>query len=178
LISISEVSKREFLDAISTAFDWILFSDVGFTVRGGPSTHNPELLAVWDSTIKGLPTRASLNVYRPEVSALGNSVLLLQKLFNVIWPLLFIFSLLSLLTLRNVVRRGREIHVISLISFAGALLFVAQLALLESSSGMYLTIGRQLYLLPAFPFIILLMSTELSRIFSVISEKMHRFNKP
>lgn len=173
LIPISEVSKREFLDANSTAFDWVLFPDVGSTVRGGPSTLDPKLLAVWDSTVKGLPTRGVLNVYRPEVTALGNSVLLLQKLFNVIWPLLFIISLLSLVVLR----KAREIRIISIISFGGALLFVAQIALLEASSGMYLTIGKTLYLLPVFPFMLLFMSTESSRIFSAIRVRFKNIDK-
>ena len=70
-----------------------------------------------------------------------------------------------------------EIRMISIISFVGALLFVAQIALLEASSGMYLTIGKQLYLLPEFPFIILLMSTEASRVFSVFRERVDNLKK-
>lgn len=177
VVSLSEISKREFVDAYSTAFDWIVFSDIGSTVRGGVSTHNPEQLAVWDSTVKGLPSRVALNVYRPEVTALGNSVLLVQRLFNVIWPLIFILSSFSLIALRNVIRQGREIRIISLISFGGALLFVFQLALLEASSGMYLTIGKQLYLLPVFPFVLLFISTESSRMFFVISERVKNLHK-
>jgi hypothetical protein len=71
-----------------------------------------------------------------------------------------------------VLRKAREIRMISIISFGGALLFVAQIALLEASSGMYLTIGKTLYLLPVFPFMLLFMSTESARVFSIINERL------
>jgi hypothetical protein len=68
--------------------------------------------------------------------------------------------------------RIHGLQLISLISIFGIILFIGQLALLEASSGMYLTIGKGLYLLPAFSYLLLFTVIELSAVASLFMEKI------
>jgi hypothetical protein len=164
IVSLADMSKRELLDAYATATDWLIFNDVGYTTRGGvaPEGSNTK---VWDEVVKGLPDRTVLNSYRPEVSAIGNTITLLQRLYGIIWPILFLVAIVNFVTSLFSKARIHGLQLISLAAILGIIIFIGQLALLETSSGMYLTTGKTLYMLPAFPFIILAAVIELSTIY-------------
>ena len=122
--------------------------------------------------VKGLPDRTVLNLYRPEVSAIGNTITLLQRLYSIIWPLLFLIATVNFVSGLFNKARVRGIQLISLTAILGLILFIGQLALLESSSGMYLTSGKTLYMLPAFPFMLLAVVIELSVTTKISSNKI------
>lgn len=172
LLPLGEISKRELADSMSTAFSWLAFPDIGSTVRGGRPSPMPtsDTLRMWDETIRHLPSRAALNEYRPEVSALGNTVLFLQQMFLLIWPLLLLASAISILTKRNssIVIDNERVICLGLLS--GLVLFVLQLALLESSTGMYLTAGKNIYLLSIFPYALIFIAMSLARIWPTSSK--------
>ena len=171
VVSLADMSKRELVDAYATATDWLIFNDVGNTTRGGvaPEGSNTK---VWDQVVKGLPDRTVLNLYRPEVSAIGNTITLLQRLYSIIWPLLFLIATVNFVSGLFNKARVRGIQLISLTAILGLILFIGQLALLESSSGMYLTSGKTLYMLPAFPFMLLAVVIELSVTTKISSNKI------
>ena len=55
-----------------------------------------------------------------------------------------------------------RLELISLIAILGFVLLIRQPTLLEESSGMYLSAGGTMYLLPAFPLLLLSLVIELS----------------
>ena len=161
VISLSEMSKREIVDAYATAADWLVFPDIGSTIRGGPAPDGAGTQD-WDEIVRGLPERTALNPYRPEVVSIGRSMSFLQRLFAIIWPTLILLSIVGFVI--NIFRKARirGLQLVSFAAFFGMTLFVGQLALLETSSGMYLNSGAALYLLPCFPFLLLFIVIELS----------------
>ena len=171
VVALTDISLRELVDAYATAADWLVFNDIGYTTRGGvaPEGSNTK---VWDQIAKGLPDRTVLNPYRPEVSSIGNTITLLQRLYGIIWPLLFLIAIARFVTSLFSKARTRGIQLISLIAILGLILFIGQLALLEASSGMYLSSGKTLYMLPAFPFILLVVVIELSIATKILSNKV------
>ena len=170
VVSLAELSKRELVDAYATAADWLIFPDIGSTVRGGVAPEGTDTKA-WDQIVKGLPERLDFNPYRPEVTAIGNTIALLQRLYAIIWPLLVLIAMINFVMNFLSAARLRGPQLISLIAMLGLILFIGQLALLEASSGMYLTAGRTLYLLPAFPFLFLSAFIELSDISTRLERK-------
>ena len=171
VISLAEMSKREIVDAYSTAVDWLVFPEIGSTIRGGPAPDGAGTQD-WDELVKGLPDRTALNPYRPEVAAIGHTIALLQRLYAIIWPILILLSIVGFFT--NIFRKARlrGIQLISVVAIFGIILFVGQLALLETSAGMYLNSGSALYLLPSFPFLLLFIVIEASEIFGEIKHKI------
>ena len=165
VVSLADMSKRELVDAYATATDWLVFNDVGYTARGGVAPEGSNT-TVWDQVVKGLPDRTALNPYRSEVSAIGNMITLLQRLYGIIWPPLFLIATVHFVTSQFSKARIRGLQPISLIAILGLILFIGQLALLEASSGMYLTSGKSLYMLPAFPFVILAAVIEMSALWT------------
>ena len=171
VVSLADISKRELIDAYATATDWLVFNDIGYTTRGGVAPEGSNT-TVWDEVVKGLPDRTVLNPYRPEVSAIGNTITLLQRLYGIIWPPLFLIATVHFVTSLFSKARIRGLQLISLMAILGLVLFIGQLALLEASSGMYLTSGKTLYMLPAFPFVILAVIIELSAVFKFMAHKL------
>jgi hypothetical protein len=170
VISLGEMSKRELIDAYATAIDWLISPSIGYTTRGGVAPDG-SVTKDWDQVVRGLPDRTALSTYRPEVAAIGNTISLLQSLYAIFWPLLILVAMLGFIT--NFFRKER-IHglpQISLVAIFGIILFIGQLALLEASSGMYLTAGKPLYLLPAFPFLLLTISIELEIVTGQLTSK-------
>jgi len=170
VISLGEMSKREVIDAYATAIDWLISPSIGYTTRGGVAPDG-SVTKDWDQVVRGLPDRTALSTYRPEVAAIGNTISLLQSLYAIFWPLLILVAMLGFIT--NFFRKER-IHglpLISLVAIFGIILFIGQLALLEASSGMYLTAGKPLYLLPAFPFLLLTISIELEIVTGQLTSK-------
>jgi hypothetical protein len=161
VVSLADMSKREVLDAYATAINWMVFPDIGNSNRGGVVPKGI-MTRDWDQVVKGLPTRGTLNNYRPEVTAIGNTISLLQHLYAVVWPILILMAVVGFMTSVFGKARFRELQLVSLLSILGLILFIGQLALLEVSSGLYLSAGKPLYLLPAFPFLILCTVIELS----------------
>lgn len=164
ILSVSDISKREIVDAYATAFDWILYPDIGPAMRGGVPTVEPKITKMWDSTIKGLPPRTDLNNYRAEATAIGNFVALIQRIYNSVFPVIFLLAIIALFLKNNRVEESKKLRVVSLFSVIGALLFVGQLALLEASSGLYVSAGKTIYLLPVFPFILVFVGFSLMQI--------------
>jgi len=160
VVSIADMSKREIVDAFATAADWLAFPDVGPTARGGVAPEG-SMTKDWDYLIKGLPDRTALNTYRPEVAAIGNTISLLQRLYTVVWPFFILIAIIGFLTSAFSIARICRLQIISLIAILGLILFIGQIALLEASLGLYVTAGKSLYLLPAFPFLLLTISIEL-----------------
>ena len=160
VISLAEMSKRELVDSYATGIAWLVSPDIGITARGGlvptgTTTKN------WDQVVKGLPERTALNPYRPEVGAIGNTISLLQQLYRIVSPLLLLIAIIGFATNLFSVARIRGLQSISLISVIGTIIFIGQLALLEASSGVYLSTGASLYLLPCFPYLLLTIVIEL-----------------
>ena len=174
LVSFADMSKREVVDAYATALDWIAFPDIGYTARGGKASGNPDIVNEWDQVVKGLPSRAELNSYRPEVTALGNSISLLQRFYAIFWPFMIALVILGVVTSPLGPKSVRTRRFISVCSAAGIVLFVGQLALLEASSGMYLSTGKANYLLPVFPFLLVAIAVELD----VLGDQVDRWKKP
>lgn len=170
VVSLAEMSKREIVDGYATAIDWLMFPDIGYLPRGGEVAEGI-MTKDWDEVIKGLPSRTKLNNYRPEVVGIGNTISLLQRLYMVIWPILVLIAIGSFVA--SAFRKAwlRGLRLISAIAICGILLFIGQLALLEASSGMYLVTGKSLYLLPAFPFLLLITVIELSTIRTLLTRK-------
>jgi hypothetical protein len=171
VVALAEMSKREIVDGYATAIDWLMFPDIGYLPRGGEVAEGI-MTKDWDEVIKGLPTRTKLNNYRPEVVAIGNTISLLQRLYMVIWPTLVLIAIGSFIA--SAFRKAwlRGLRLISTIAIFGLLLFIGQLALLEASSGMYLVAGKSLYLLPAFPFLLLSVVIELSYVSALLVQKI------
>lgn len=164
VVPLRNLSKREIIEAFSTSFEWLMFPETGGTARGGPASGDPTMLKAWDRVAKGLPSRDSLPEYRPEVLSIGNTINLLSRGFGLSWPLAILLALYSFVMTRPLEPLHRKRTVLSMSVFLGLLLFIGQLALLEASSGMYLSTGRQLYLLPAFPFVTVMLALELSKL--------------
>ena len=171
VVSLGEMSKREIVDGYATAVNWLIFPNIGYTTRGGVAPDG-SVTKDWDQLVRGLPGRTALNTYRPEVTAIGNTISLLQSLYAIIFPLLILIALVNFVTSFLMNSRIHGLQLISLISIFGIILFIGQLALLEASSGMYLTIGKGLYLLPAFSYLLLFTVIELSAVASLFMEKI------
>jgi len=164
VLSVSDISPREIVDAYATAFDWVLYPDIGPAMRGGVPTVGTDIIKMWDSTIKGLPSRSTLNTYRPEITALGNSVALIQRIYNSLLPIFLLLAFFGLFYNSRAPEMGKNLRIISLISLLGLFLFIGQLALLETSSGLYISSGKTIYLLPAFPFVLVFIGVSLPRL--------------
>jgi hypothetical protein len=175
VVSLGDMSKREIVDAYATAMDWLVFPSIGYTTRGGVAGDG-RMTQDWDQVVRGLPDRIPLNLYRPEVTAIGNTISLLQRLYAVFWPVLILLAMLGFIT--NMFRKERihGVRLISLVAIFGGALFIGQLALLEASSGMYLTAGKPMYLLPAFPFLLLTISIELEIVSGQLTSR-YEFSK-
>lgn len=171
VVSLAEMSKREILDAYATAIDWMIFPDIGHLTRGG-AVSEETMTKDWDQVLKGLPNREVLNNYRPEVSAVGNTASLLQQLYAIVWPLLILLAAVGFLAGAFGKARLCGLRGISLLAILGLMLFIGQIALLEASSGVYLSAGKSLYLLPAFPFILLSVVIELSSVSVLVLRKI------
>ena len=172
VVSLTDMSKKEIVDAYATAGDWLMFPDIGYTTRGGVAPDG-SMTKDWDQLVRGLPDRTALNPYRPEVTAIGNTISLLQRLYAIIFPLLMLIALVNFVTSLFVNSRIHGLQLTSMIAIFGILLFIGQLALLEASSGGYLTIGKALYLLPAFPFLLLSTVIELSSVSAIFIRKVN-----
>lgn len=171
VVSLGEMSKREIVDGYATAVTWLIFPSIGYTTRGGVAPDG-SVTQDWDLVVRGLPDRTALNIYRPEVTAVGNTISLLQSLYAIIFPLLVLIALVNFVTSFFINSRIHGLQLISLISIFGIILFIGQLALLEASSGMYLTIGKGLYLLPAFSYLLLFTVIELSLVSTFFRGKL------
>ena len=171
VVSLGEMSKREIVDAYATALNWLIFPSIGPTARGGLAPDG-SVTQDWDQVVRGLPDRTTLNIYRPEVTAIGNTISLLQSLYAIIFPLLALIALVNFVTSSFVKSRIHGLQLLSLVAIFGMILFIGQLALLEASSGMYLQTGVALYLLPCFPYLLLMTVVELSFASTLLKGKL------
>jgi hypothetical protein len=81
-----------------------------------------------------------------------------------VFPVIFLLAIIALFLKSNGVKESKKLRVVSFVSVIGALLFVGQLALLEASSGLYVSAGKTIYLLPVFPFILVFVGFSLMQI--------------
>ena len=171
VVSLGDMSKREIVDAYATALNWLISPSIGPTARGGLAPVG-SVTQDWDQVVRGLPDRTALNIYRPEVTAIGNTISLLQSLYAIIFPLLALIALINFVTSFFVNSRIHGLQLISLAAIFGMILFIGQLALLEASSGMYVQTGAALYLLPCFPYLLLMTVVELSFVSNLLKGKL------
>ena len=173
VLSLRDISKREIVDAYATAFDWMIYPDIGPSMRGGIPAVGSDTTKMWDLTIRGLPPRSALNIYRPEASALGNTVALVQKIYNSLMPITLLLAFFGTVLQVKSSSERNKLRFISLSSMLGVVLFVGQLALLESSSGLYVSSGKTIYLLPVFPFILVFIGVSFSQLELALTRKVN-----
>lgn len=149
---LSLISKREVIEAFSTSLDWLVFPDVGSTVRSGEIPKDNQHATDWALAAKDLPPNSPSEAYRPEVSSLGSTINLLDRIYATIWPLMLLGSAAVFVSQFRIRSFQSEWFKVSAALLFGGSLLIAQLALLEASSGMYLSTGKYLYLLSLFPY--------------------------
>lgn len=176
--SFKEISKRDFVEAYAISIDWLLFAEHQPHFPTGKIPPENAFAADWKSAIRNLPLDIAPSTYRPESSSLGATVSLLSKIYGLIWPGIIVLAVVCFLLSVSRLRLSEWVQ-ISFVLLIGVLAFIGQLALLESSSGMYLTAGKSLYLLPALPFLMVFSFASLatlgqSDVFGVEKMARHR----
>lgn len=162
---LDRLQKREFIDAMSIAFTYLTFPSDIATQRGPWPDATPEQVRTWKSVVKGIPRIDYANEYRPSARYFGSTMQLLDRVQKTLWFFILFFGAMGLLvplkTSNDQLRTRRRLGIVLLVSLFA---FAAQLALLEVSSGMYLSTASSLYMLPAFPFLMCAVFLGLSRL--------------
>jgi hypothetical protein len=174
VLSISEISRRMFLDAMATGVHKVLEPNIPYTQRGPYSNVIPEDLGLWADLVRGLPDPDFVAVYRPESLYLGNTIVLLERLYKALWIPFVLVGFFGLFIRPKSRGRPFEFLMVGLTGIAAVLLVIAQLGLLEVSSGGYLTMGGTLYLLPVFPLVFLTIFCGFTRLYFVSRSELGR----
>jgi hypothetical protein len=164
--SLDSISKRDFLEALSSSFLILTDMDSGNQDRGDQSNVDIELKKLWDSTVNGLGSERAAETYEPNNRVLGDTRILLSRPYELFWLSLLIASFVGLLLSRKGYSKDHlssTLRILGLTSFLSYGMFASQLALLESSSGLFMK-GGAMYLLPAVNFQIIWIVTGLWRL--------------
>lgn len=152
LDSIDSLGKRDLLDAISLSFVISANGEAGNSPREFSSVLTDERYKLWNETVKGLPENIELSSYEPNNPILGDTRKLASHPYTNMWLILLLVATFGVAVkikstpLGELANNLRWIAVFSAIGYA---MYAGQIALLEASSGMYMTQGGSLYLIPA-----------------------------
>ena len=111
----------------------------------------------WEAIVPGIEPRSGPSVYQPNNYGLGDVQNLLAYLFQSFWTWLVVAAAIGLLIPKQfaLIPLTSPFRTLGFAGLASTLMGTLPLALLEASSGAFLTAGGNLYPLPLFPFFIL-----------------------
>ena len=149
---LTTLPRRELIDAVVLGAEWLLRPEAGTGLR----TVDPQAsedVDDWRLIVDGLPAPVPESTYRANAASLGSALKLLETLYRGLWTPLMIIGLVGMVSpmAHDRTRKALPYRYAQggLLLAVGVLL--AQLALLEVGSGMYVSAGGILYLLPAIP---------------------------
>jgi hypothetical protein len=170
LDSLDSLSPRVVTDAFSSATKFLLDPQTGTHQRGEQRNVSKQDEMLWNSTVKGLPMRIFPTQYESNDLFLTDTRLVLISIYKAFWVLFLLISLVGLL-LPNPQVSNTAIGFLRWLGgslILGIFINVFELSLLQGSSGFYVTSGGDLYLLPVFPMLALLMVVGIERIFQIV----------
>jgi hypothetical protein len=159
-IPVKNVIDAEAL-SISKLFQW----QASNGVRGVVDSKHP-IYEEWKSVVPGIEPWSGPSVYQPNNYGLGDAQGFLINLYQSIWVLLVISAMLGMFIPKHslAIPLASTLRTLGFAGFASTLLGTFLLALLEASSGAYLTFGGNLYVLPLFPFMFLFLISGMIRL--------------
>lgn len=118
---------------------------------------NYVLYQEWESIVPGIEPWSGPSAYQPNNYGLGDVQNLLADLYQSFWTLLVVAAAIGLLIPKQYVPipLTSPFRTLGFAGLASTFMGTLPLALLEASSGSFLTAGGNLYPLPLFPFFIL-----------------------
>lgn len=125
----------------------------------GPSPYFPNVdpvtLSLWNETVNDLPQNIENPIYKPAQNNAGSSFALLRQMYEIIWPLALLLTVIGLIYL-FACNRANLFLMFSVSMAASIIPAVASLGLLEASIGRYISGGGPLYSISIFPFVLIL----------------------
>lgn len=168
---LSKLDIRRTFDAWSIGVSTLLDVRVPNVTRAPSDAVASDELDLWSSVIGDLPRIRSGQTYLPEAESSGSTVRLMEYLVGLFWGPLLLGALLALpLKLRSA--SDRLFRLVSLVLLIFVVLSTTQIALLESSSGIYMSAGRWLYLLPIYPALLVIAALFLARLSSFVGPEV------
>jgi hypothetical protein len=151
--------------AISDLFQWQNVNGV----RGIVDPNHP-YYEEWKSVVPRIEPWPGPSAYQPNNYGLGDVQGLLIDLYQSFWILLFISAIFGLLIPKHFRSNPltSQLRTLGFAGLASTCLGTVLLALLEASSGAFLTFGGNLYPLPLFPFFILFVISGFWRFSAVV----------
>jgi hypothetical protein len=137
----------------------------GEGIRGVVDPSHP-MYKEWKSVVPAIEPWSGPSVYQPNNYGLGDVQGLLINLYQSIWVLLVISAMFGILIPKNSLTNplASTLRILGFAGLASTFLGTFLLALLEASSGAYLTFGGSLYVLPLFPFMFLFLISGMIRL--------------
>lgn len=163
-LSITEIPPRIFADSMATGASQLLSAQVGPVTRGPYTAVDPGLVRLWRDTVRGLPPVDYVATYRPEAAFLGNTVLLLDQIYRALWIPVVMFALFGVLVARRPDPAALSLRIVALAALVSIVVSLAQLSIMEASSGVYLSLGGPLYLLPTYPLLFVVIACGFGRL--------------
>ncbi len=164
VLELSEVSKRLLVDGFGSGLHHLL-TPSAFGTQRGPYTEVPhEEWELWNESVRGLPVRDVETLYRPDAFYLGSTIVLLERLYGAMWVPLLLVSTIGLCVRIRGERPLDHLRLACLAAGTFGVLMLFQLAVLEASSGLYMSAGGNLYLLPVFPAMLLFIVSGIGRL--------------
>lgn len=152
LDSIDSLGKLDLLDAMSLSFIISADGEAGNFPREFSNVLTDERYKLWNDMVKGLPENVELSSYEPNNRFLGDTRRLASAPYSNLWLILLLAATFGVLVKIKSVPLGElagNFRWLAVVSAIGYGIYAGQIALLEASSGMYMTQGGILYLIPA-----------------------------
>jgi hypothetical protein len=125
----------------------------------------------WRAVVPGIEPWSGVSGYQPNNYGLGDTQALLNRFYQQFWMTLLILALIGLLIPKRCFGAHTDscFRNIGFAGFSGAFVGTSLLALLEATSGAYVTDAGNFYSLPLFPLVLLFMVSGLIRMGIAIS---------
>jgi hypothetical protein len=175
LDSLDSIPRYSIVDAMSLGFSNLLSTNLGQTDRtnGAKIEVDANVSQTWNQTIKGLPTNTARLRYESNDAILGDTRYLLSKLYSSIFVPLVLLAIFGVI--KNLRRRANlGMLALSVASWVSVTVLVLQLSLLEASSGTYMRLGAENYLLPSIPFLLVFIGVGVQFMFDFFQQKADR----
>ena len=182
LRAIGSLSPRLVIDAVGYGINHVLTLSSATPAEGNFPVYDA---AVWNTVVHGLANPASTaRAYNPDGTYLKGVTSALETLYRGVWILLLVVATIGAIVPLRVARTERTVRVrarvlrwLAVAGIAGTAVVIVQLALLEADGGLMMIANGSLYLLPAYPLVLLFLAAGFARLGIWVRSRFARFGR-
>jgi hypothetical protein len=181
LDSLDSLSWRNVIDAMFIGVEYLSNAEFGKRDRFSQPRGYLGVETLWEPTINGFPQIEYSSNLEINSQSLQHVRLVWSKLYQLVLNLAILGHLLGLIIPAKKFKLNRErsslMRIIAIGGLVSAALLIFQIALLDASSGIYMSDGGRWYLLPATPFVLVALIAGVERLAIVLEPKLRNFNQ-